>query len=166
MRIPAIAAWPLFALAFAACAGGCSRKNPPDVGGESTPEQQKPAPHPGEGPWLTVEKTGGIAGFRFTLDIAGNGTWTARDLSRGTAQQGRFATDTLDSLRDELSAISEPQWADFPSGVADDFFYRVTLHQGGRERTMKGGGQALPRKWRLVIDILERPFVSLMTAAP
>jgi len=110
------------------------------------------------GPWIEVEKTGGVAGFRLRLLVWADGRWRAENLARGGESEGAFPPATVDSLSAAMDALGEDAWGAFPSTVMDDFQYIVRLHHGETHRVLDGGGQALPEGWDRILRILDRPY--------
>lgn len=126
----------------------------------AAPSGQRAAPDTSAA-WLLLEKTGGIAGFRLSLQVSSAGDWTARDLARDKERKGTYQPAAFDSIRTALVALPERAWGSFPSTVVDDFHYRLVQSSGADRRVLSGGGTALPPEWEPIWRMLERPFEQL-----
>ncbi len=115
---------------------------------------------PPDSEWISFEKMGGFAGWRFVLTLSRNGSWIARDRGSRRERRGTLAPATLDSLTVDLAGLPSSAWGTFHREGADDFIYTVEVKAGGAMKHMTADDPALPASWRVPVTILERPFRS------
>ena len=136
--------------------GGQARSAKAPEGGAAKDVRADDASKPA--PVITYEKTGGIAGFRLQLTVNPGGAWVAKDLARNKQAEGTFEPAAYDSLLAAIGAVPSGDWGRFSSDVVDDFHYRLTVTRGDVVRTLESAGMVLPKTWRPVLDVLERPW--------
>ena len=145
----------------------CTPRQPPRGEGSEGREQDKAAQTSAaadtSAPWVLLEKSGGIAGFRLSLSVDGSGKWVARDLARDRERSGTYAPAQFDSIRTGLAGLPAAAWGTFPSQVVDDFHYRISWRTASGQRELNGGGTQLHPDWVPVLENLERPFALLFS---
>lgn len=139
---------------------GCSRGRAPEQGDEKTDDSEMNRAPASE--WIVFEKSGGIAGFHFVLQLDSEGAWHAVDKARPDSLRGQFSAEEIAALVAEMAAVPESEWKTYSSKVYDDFQFQVTRRDRWGVRRMDGNDQALPESWRPIIHRLAAPFTELM----
>jgi hypothetical protein len=138
-------------LLLAACsgspAGSTSTAQPTQSNGTQATQVPEPTQAPqsdpaqptgqpaGQDVIIALQKTGGIAGINETLTVHADGTITVN--GRGGNKEARIATTELGQLQQLLAS---PDFANlegsYPATGADLITYRLTISEGGAQRTI------------------------------
>lgn len=126
---------------LAACGTAAPASAPTSPAAQEQPSQAPPsgattaAQPDDQGALITLQKSGGIAGTTQTLTVHADGS--AAISGAGVAKSGQVAQANLDRLRalidsPEVAALN----ARYSAPGADQITYRLTISQGGGQRTI------------------------------
>jgi len=112
----------------------------------------------GTGPWLTLLRTGGLAGVHDQVTVDASGHWTATDKA-GRSRTGQLDQSTVDGLRalaaDPRLAAQASRSAG-PSRCQDAFTYTLTVSGRRLSYVDCPADPDQPDAWKAVVDLVAR----------